>query len=91
MVELNYRPLSALALHARSGKSPKAASVHVWELPKRRMLTLRIDTSNTALVEKAETAMGTTCKDCDLRWAVTTISSMAARGSRSGGVSNASS
>jgi len=58
MVELNYRPLSALALHARSSKSPKAASVHVWELPKRRMLTLRIDTSNTALVEKAETAMG---------------------------------
>lgn len=58
MVELNYRPLSALALNARASQSPKSAPVHVWELPKRRMLTLRLDMANTALVEKAEAAMG---------------------------------
>ena len=42
MVELNYRPLSALALSARASKLPASANVHLWELPKRRMLTLRM-------------------------------------------------
>ena len=59
MVELNYRPLSALALSARASKLPASANVHLWELPKRRMLTLRLDpTSTPELVTKVEEAMG---------------------------------
>ena len=59
MVELNYRPLSALALSARASKLPASANVHLWELPKRRMLTLRLDPTNTPeLVTKVEEAMG---------------------------------
>lgn len=58
MVDLDYRPLSALALNARSSKTPTSANVHLWELPKRRMLTLRLDPSNAALVAKAEEALG---------------------------------
>ena len=60
MVDLDYRPLSALALSARSGKTPASANVHLWELPKRRMLTLRLDPSNADLVAKAEGALGMT-------------------------------
>lgn len=58
MVDLDYRPLSALALNARSSKTPASANVHLWELPKRRMLTLRLDPCNAALVAKAEEALG---------------------------------
>jgi len=59
MVELNYRPLSPLALSARAGKTPSTANVHLWELPKRRMLTLRLDpVAAPELVARAEEAMG---------------------------------
>ena len=58
MVDLNYRPLSALALSARADAAPKSAAVHLWEVPKRRMLTLRLDPSNAALVAAAEGALG---------------------------------
>jgi len=58
MVDLNYRPLSGLALSAKAGKYADTAAVHLWELPKRRMITLRIDPADTALVAKAEAALG---------------------------------
>ena len=53
MVELNYRPLSGLALGAKPAAKISSANVHVWELPKRRMITLRIDPSDADLVAKA--------------------------------------
>lgn len=58
MVELNYRPLSGLALGAKPAAKISSANVHVWELPKRRMITLRIDPSDADLVAKAEGALG---------------------------------
>lgn len=58
MVDIDFRPLSALALSAKSSTLPETADVHLWELPKRRMLTLRLDPSNADLVSKAEAALG---------------------------------
>ena len=58
MVELSYRPLSKLALASRSSGARAEAPVHLWELPRRTMATLRLDPRDTALVERAETALG---------------------------------
>lgn len=58
MVDIDFRPLSALALDANLSTQPETAEVHLWELPKRRMLTLRLDPSNADLVSKAEAALG---------------------------------
>ncbi len=58
MVDLSYRPLSKLALAARSQTAAFQAPVHLWELPKRGMATLRLDLSDAALVERAESALG---------------------------------
>ena len=58
MVELSYRPLSKLALASRSSGARAEAPVHLWELPRRTMVTLRLDPRDTGLVERAETALG---------------------------------
>lgn len=58
MVELSYRPLSKLALASRSSGARAEAPVHLWELPRRTMVTLRLDPRDTGLVERAEAALG---------------------------------
>jgi len=58
MVEVSYRPLSKLALASRSSGARAEAPVHLWELPRRTMATLRLDPRDTGLVERAETALG---------------------------------
>ena len=58
MVELSYRPLSKLALASRSSGARAEAPVHLWELPRRTMVTLRLDPRDTGLVERAESALG---------------------------------
>ena len=58
MVELSYRPLSKLALASRSSGAQAEAPVHLWELPRRTMVTLRLDPRDTGLVERAESALG---------------------------------
>ena len=58
MVELSYRPLSKLALASRSNGARAEAPVHLWELPRRTMVTLRLDPRDSGLVERAETALG---------------------------------
>ena len=58
MVDFDFRPLSGLALRTNSSTLPETADVHLWELPKRRMLTLRLDPSNADLVSKAEAVLG---------------------------------
>lgn len=58
MVELSYRPLSKLALASRSSRARAEAPVHLWEMPRRTMATLRLDPRDKALVERAETALG---------------------------------
>ena len=58
MVELSYRPLSKLALASRSSGARAEAPVHLWELPRRTMVTLRLDPRDKGLVERAETALG---------------------------------
>ena len=58
MVDLYYRPLNGLALNARRAAKDGEAAVHVWELPRRRMITLRLDPSDQALVAKVEGVIG---------------------------------
>ena len=58
MVELSYRPLSKLALASRSSGARAEAPVHLWELPRRTMVTLRLDPRDKGLVERAEAALG---------------------------------
>lgn len=58
MVELSYRPLSKLALASRSSGARAEAPVHLWELPRRTMVTLRLDPCDKGLVERAEAALG---------------------------------
>ena len=62
MVELSYRPLSKLALASRSSGARAEAPVHLWELPRRTMVTLRLDPRDTGLVSARKRRWGWRCR-----------------------------